>query len=97
MNAGPDRPSGGPGGRGRRRRGRRPPNNRGQNRGRGQGGRDRENRHNKDGIYTAPMDHSYRAALDGQNGSRNAGKHMGLGRGSFSSKRSVCTKTSPSG
>jgi len=76
MNAGPDRPSGGPGGRGRRRRGRRPPNNRGQNRGRGQGGHDRENRRNKDGIYTAPMDHSYRAALDGQNGSRNAGKHM---------------------
>lgn len=73
MNAGPDRPSGGPGGRGRRRRGRRPPNNRGQ-RGRGQGGRDRQNRHNRDGIYTAPMDHSYRAVLDGQNGSGNAGK-----------------------
>jgi hypothetical protein len=76
MNAGPDRPSGGPGGRGRRRRGRRPPNNRGQQRGRGPGGRERENRHNKDGIYTAPMDHSYRAALDGQNGTRSSGKQM---------------------
>lgn len=72
MNAGPDRPSGGPGGRGRRRRGRRPPNNRGQHRGPRQG-RDRQNRHNKDGIYTAPMDHSYRAVLEGQNGS--SGKH----------------------
>ena len=75
MNAGPDRPSGGPGGRGRRRRGRRPPNNRGQQRGPRQG-RDRQNRHNKDGIYTAPMDHSYRAALDGQNGGGRSGKHM---------------------
>ncbi len=71
MNAGPNRPSGGPGGgRGRRRRGRRPPNQR-QQRGHGRGpGR---NQHNKDGIYTAPMDHSYRAALDGQ-GNRGGGR-----------------------
>lgn len=67
MNAGPDRPSGGSGGRGRRRRGRRPPNHRGQQHRSG----GRENRHNKDGIYTAPMDHSYRAALDGQGSGKN--------------------------
>src|SRR5580658_3074212 len=66
MNAGPlgqgpgqGRPSGG-GGRSRRRRGRRPNNPRGpRNAGPGQA------RHNQDGIYTAPMDHSYRAALSG--------------------------------
>jgi len=64
MNAGPGRPSG-PGGRGRRRRGRRQQqDSRGQQRG------PRADRNNKDGIYTAPMDHSYRAALDGQGGSR---------------------------
>ena len=59
MNAGPGKPSGG-GGR-RRRRGRRPHNQRGQRPGQGQ------HRENKDGIYTAPMDHSYRAALAGGN------------------------------
>jgi CheY-like chemotaxis protein len=53
MNAGPGHSSGG-GGRNRRRRGRRPPNHRGG--GTGQG-RDRQNH---GGIYTAPMDHSYR-------------------------------------
>src|ERR1022692_4202093 len=58
MNAGPGRPSGGGGGR-RRRRGRRPHNQRGQKPGPGL------SRENKDGIYTAPMDHSYRAALAG--------------------------------
>lgn len=58
MNAGPGRPSGG-GGRNRRRRGRRPPNHG------GHGGRDRQQH---GGIYTAPMDHSYRAALNGNNG-----------------------------
>jgi CheY-like chemotaxis protein len=62
MNAGPNRPSGG-GGRNRRRRGRRPHNQRGQRPGQGQ------NRHNPDGIYTAPMDHSYRANMgDNNNG-----------------------------
>jgi CheY-like chemotaxis protein len=68
MNAGPGRPSGG-GGR-RRRRGRRPHNQRGQRPGPGL------SRENKDGIYTAPMDHSYRAALAGGN---NNG-HKGGGR-----------------
>jgi CheY-like chemotaxis protein len=58
MNAGPGRPSGG-GGRNRRRRGRRPPNHG------GQGGHDRQQH---GGIYSAPMDHSYRAALNGNNG-----------------------------
>jgi CheY-like chemotaxis protein len=58
MNAGPGRPS--PGGGRNRRRGRRPPNHR------GQADRDRQQH---GGIYTAPMDHSYRAALGG-NGSR---------------------------
>jgi len=56
MNAAPGRPSGGGGGR-RRRRGRRPNNQRGQRPG--------QVRHNQDGIYTAPMDHSYRVALAG--------------------------------
>jgi len=64
MNAGPGNPSGG-GGRNRRRRGRRPPNHRG---GHG-GGRER---HNQDGIYTAPMDHRYRAVLGGDNGHKPA-------------------------
>jgi CheY-like chemotaxis protein len=71
MNAGPGRPSGGGGGGGRRRRrGRRPHNQRGQRPGPGL------SRENKDGIYTAPMDHSYRAALAGGN---NNG-HKGGGR-----------------
>src|SRR5437660_12530692 len=64
MNAGPGRPSGG-GGRNRRRRGRRP---RGANPG-GGGRPGRDQQHS--GIFTAPMDHSYRAALaGGNNGSR---------------------------
>src|SRR5206468_12922553 len=64
MNAGPGRPSGG-GGRNRRRRGRRP---RGANPG-GGGRPGRDQQHS--GIYTAPLDHSYRAALaGGNNGSR---------------------------
>jgi CheY-like chemotaxis protein len=70
MNAGPGRPSGGGGGR-RRRRGRRHSNQRGQRPGAAQA------RHNQDGIYTAPMDHSYRAALNGNNngqGGRRGGR-----------------------
>ena len=59
MNAGPGKNSGG-GGR-RRRRGRRQNNQRGQRPGPGL------SRENKDGIYTAPMDHSYRAAMAGGN------------------------------
>jgi len=65
MNVGPGHPSGG-GGRNRRRRGRRP-SNRG-----GPGMRDRQH----SGIYTAPMDHSYRAALNGDKG-RGRGRGFG--------------------
>ena len=68
MNAGPGRPSGGGGGR-RRRRGRRQHNPRGQRQGHGL------SRENKDGIYTAPMDHSYRAALAGNNNGHKGGRH----------------------
>jgi hypothetical protein len=67
MNAGPGRPSGG-GGRNRRRRGRRPHSQRGPRPGPAQ------NRHNQDGIYTAPMDHSYRAALAGGNNGHKPGR-----------------------
>src|SRR4051794_5355169 len=68
MNAGPGRPSGGGGGR-RRRRGRRQHQQRGQRLGQG------TSRENKDGIYTAPMDHSYRAALSGgSNGHKGGGR-----------------------
>lgn len=79
MNAGPNRPSG-PGGRGRRRRGRRPASNSRGSQQHGPGGR---NRHNKDGIYTAPMDHSYRAALQGNNGNKNSGRNSRGGRPTF--------------
>jgi CheY-like chemotaxis protein len=61
MNVGPGHPSGG-GGRSRRRRGRRPSNRSGLNLGR--------DRQQHGGIYTAPMDHSYRAALNGDKISR---------------------------
>ncbi|HUD63167.1 MAG TPA: hypothetical protein VMQ17_01245 [Candidatus Sulfotelmatobacter sp.] len=64
MNAGPGKSSGG-GGRGRRRRGRRPHNQR-------QG--PAQSRQNQDGIYTAPMDHSYRAALSGGNNGHKGGR-----------------------
>jgi len=65
MNVGPGRPSGG-GGRNRRRRGRRPAHRGGQS-----GGRDRQQH---GGIYTAPMDHSYRATLGGDKGPRGHGR-----------------------
>ena len=71
MNAGPGRPSGG-GGRSRRRRGRRPSNQRGP-----KAAGPSQARHNQDGIYTAPMDHSYRAAQAGNNNG-----HGGARRGS---------------
>lgn len=68
MNAGPGKNSGG-GGR-RRRRGRRQNNQRGHRPGQGL------SRENKDGIYTAPMDHSYRAALaGGNNNGHKGGRH----------------------
>src|SRR5450631_4585669 len=73
MNAGPGRPSGGGsssgGGGGRkRRRGRRPHNQRGPRPGPGL------SRENKDGIYTAPMDHSYRAVMNGGNNGHRGGR-----------------------
>src|SRR5438105_6932358 len=67
MNAGPGKSSGGGGGR-RRRRGRRPNNQRGHRPGQGL------SRENKDGIYTAPMDHSYRAVLAGGNNGHKGGR-----------------------
>ena len=67
MNAGPGRPSGG-GGRNRRRRGRRPKS--GSN-SQGRPGRDNQ----RDSIYTAPMDHSYRAALAGGNNNGSRPRH----------------------
>jgi CheY-like chemotaxis protein len=70
MNAGPGKPSSG-GGRNKRRRGRRPHNQRDPQ---GAQGQNRQNRHNPDGIYTAPMDHSYRAVLGGGNGHK-PGRH----------------------
>ena len=75
MNAGPGRNSGG-GGR-RRRRGRRQHSQRGQRPGQ------TLSRENKDGIYTAPMDHSYRAALAGGN---NNGHKGGRQRPGFSTQ-----------
>jgi CheY-like chemotaxis protein len=66
MNAGPGKNSGG-GGR-RRRRGRRQQNQRGHRPGPGL------SRENKDGVYTAPMDHSYRAALAGGNNGHKGGR-----------------------
>jgi hypothetical protein len=65
MNAGPGRPSSG-GGKHRRRRGRRS-----QRRGPG-GAMGRRQEHQ--GIFTAPMDHSYRANLNGDNSNGNKGQ-----------------------
>lgn len=75
MNAGPGKPSGG-GGR-RRRRGRRQHHQR--------GGRAGQviSRENRDGIYTAPMDHSYRAVL---NGGGNNGHKGGRPRPGFATQ-----------
>ena len=78
MNAGPGRPSGSGGGGRRRRRGRRPHNQRGQKPGPGL------SRENKDGIYTAPMDHSYRTALAG--GNNNNGHKGGRQRPGFAAQ-----------
>src|SRR5436305_8707586 len=66
MNAGPVRPSGG-GGRNRRRLGRRPKG------GNPHGRPSRDNQ--RDSIYTAPMDHSYRAALAGGNSNGSRPRH----------------------
>jgi len=73
---GPTHPPSGGGGRGHGRRGRRNPNqpDRGPHKQRG-------NPHNaQGGIYSAPMDHSYRAALHGKSGSsRGRGPRNGFG------------------
>jgi len=69
MNAGPGRPSGG-GGRNRRRRGRRP-----------RGGQQSNRRDPHSGIYTAPMDHSYRTALAGGNNGARPGRRPGFQQG----------------
>jgi CheY-like chemotaxis protein len=69
MNAGPGKTSGG-GGRGRRRRGRRPHSQRERGQRPGQG----QSRQNPDGIYTAPMDHSYRATMAGGNNGHKPGR-----------------------
>jgi len=65
MNVAPGHFSGDGGGRSRRRRGRRSSNRGGHGGGRG--------RQLHDGIYTAPMDHSYRAAMNGDPAGRNRG------------------------
>ena len=75
MNAGPGRPPGG-GGR-RRRRGRRQQNQLRQRPGQAL------SRENRDGIYTAPMDHSYRAVL---NGTGNNGHKGGRPRPGFAAQ-----------
>jgi CheY-like chemotaxis protein len=74
MNAGPGNPSHG-GGRNRRRRGRRPPNHRNNN---GSGGGQNRERQNIGGVYSAPMDHSYRAAQNGDNGHKNGRQRPGF-------------------
>jgi len=68
MNAGPGHPSSG--GRNRRKRGRRPPNRGGHGAARGQ--------QQHSGVFTAPMDHSYRAALAGNNGPRQGRQRPGF-------------------
>lgn len=84
MNIGPNHPSGGhggPGGRGKGRRGRRQHSKRGP----GQPGKNHQNQRNDrtgGGIYTAPMDHSYRAKMQGgQNGHGGGRQQRGRGRG----------------
>jgi CheY-like chemotaxis protein len=64
--------SSGHGGKGRRRRGRRGPG--GGRPGGHQGGKGQQKQHNNPGgIFTHPMDHSYRAALQGGNAQRGTG------------------------
>src|SRR5450631_3024962 len=69
MNAGPGRPSGGGGGgRSRRRRGRRP-------RSGGSGNPvARDQQQQSGGVYSAPMDHSYRATMAGNNNGGRPGR-----------------------
>jgi CheY-like chemotaxis protein len=70
MNAGPGRPSNG-GGRNRRRRNRRPSNRSGQPAAR--------DRNQPPSVYSAPMDHSYRANMNGNgNGARQGRQRPGF-------------------
>src|ERR1035437_2061360 len=82
MNAGPGHSSSG-GGKHKRRRGRRPPR-------RGAGGPMGRNRQEQQGIFTAPMDHSYRAnmGVDGGNGN-GSGSSRGPRRRGFSASYPV--------
>jgi hypothetical protein len=68
MNAGPGRPSGGGGGggRNRRRRGRRPRS--------GGGNPNARDQQPTGGVYSAPMDHSYRATMAGNNNGVRPGR-----------------------
>jgi CheY-like chemotaxis protein len=68
MNAGPGRPSGGGGGggRNRRRRGRRPRS--------GGGNPIARDQQPTGGVYSAPMDHSYRATMAGNNNGARPGR-----------------------
>src|SRR5260370_38528164 len=65
MKGGPGRPPGGGGGRNRRRRGRRPRSGSSN-----PAGRDQQ----QSGVYSAPMDHSYRATMAGGNNGARPGR-----------------------
>jgi len=77
MMIGPNQPSSGGGGRGRGRQGRRPNSQGGK---RGSPKQNSQNRQNRTGgIYSAPMDHSYRAALQGNGNQRGRNQRGGIG------------------
>lgn len=79
MNAGPGtQHGGGAGGRHKRRRGRRHGKQQNQQGNQGKSQSQSQSRHNPDGIYTAPMDHSYRAALAGNGVAQRNGRLPGL-------------------
>lgn len=85
MNSGSNHPSGGgpsgPGGRGRGRKGRRPQQH-GKKGGPGNRGKNQQNSRTGGGIYTAPMDHSYRNGQ--QQGGQGGGRFRGRGgRGGY--------------
>jgi len=83
---GPNQPPAGGGGRGRGRRGRR---NDGQGKRRQKQSGSQHNRHG--GIYTAPMDHSYRNALHGNGSQRGRSQRSGeLEPGTCNRSRSPC-------
>ena len=78
MNAGPGpgkQQGGGAAGRHRRRRGRRHGKQQQQQNGQSKGS---NSRHNPDGIYTAPMDHSYRASQGNGNGAAHRNGRPGF-------------------